>query len=125
MQASIVFCTYKLGYEKIVPAEKLEYNRWSYTDLVEKCLQEFEVWHFVPVSGAHHSQRLMSPGSMSLYLVFIFLLDTERGILYWRGKLWHTLPRNVMHVTKPCDTHGAACFGLISSTLYILQKKLV
>ena len=35
-------------------AEEIECNRWSYTDLDEKCLQKFDVWDSVPVNSAFH-----------------------------------------------------------------------
>ena len=48
-----VFCACECRSEKNVLAEKIECNRWSYTDLDEKCLQKFDVWDFVPAIGAH------------------------------------------------------------------------
>ena len=37
------FCACKHRLMKNVPAEEIECNRWSYTDLDEKCLQKFEL----------------------------------------------------------------------------------
>ena len=54
------FCACKHRSKKNVPEEKIECNRWSYTDLDGKCLQKFEPWHFIPAGGAHRSRRLMS-----------------------------------------------------------------
>lgn len=40
-----IFCAYERRSEKNVHVEKVEYNnRWSYTDMDEKCLQKFDVW---------------------------------------------------------------------------------
>ena len=47
---------------KNVPAEKIESNRCSYTDLGEKCLQKFDGWDSVPASSAHYLCNLMSSG---------------------------------------------------------------
>ena len=41
-----------------MPAENIECNRWSYTDLDEKCRQKFDVWHFVPASGTYRSRQI-------------------------------------------------------------------
>ena len=69
-QASLkVFCACELRSEKNVPAEELECNRWSYTDLDEKNLQKCDVWHSVPASGNHRSCRLMSPAAKGVYNV--------------------------------------------------------
>ena len=65
MQDSLkVFCACECRSEKKVPVEKIVCNRWSYTDLDEKCLQKFDVWDFEPASGAHRSRKLMSPAKM-------------------------------------------------------------
>ena len=62
-QASLkVFCAYERRSDENVPAEEIECNRWSYTDLDEKCQQKFDVWDSVPASGTHGSCRLISSG---------------------------------------------------------------
>jgi len=38
-----VFCAYECRSEENVPAEEIECNRWSYTDLNGMCLQTFDV----------------------------------------------------------------------------------
>ena len=48
-----------------MPAEKIDCNRLSYTDLDEKCLRKFDVWDFVPASDAHRSRKLMSPATLT------------------------------------------------------------
>ena len=53
-QASLkVCCACEHSSETNVPPGKMDCNRLSLIDFEEKCLQKFEVWHFVSVSNAH------------------------------------------------------------------------
>ena len=62
-QASLkLFCACECRSKKNAPAETIECNGWSYTDLDERCPQKFEVRHVVTASGAHRSRRLISSG---------------------------------------------------------------
>ena len=66
-----VLCTCGRRSEKNVPAENGECSRWPHFDLVEKFLQNFEIWHFVPTCGACRLHRLMICG-VPLHFADIF-----------------------------------------------------
>ena len=44
-----------------MPAGKIECDWWSHIDFDEKCMQKFDIWVSVAVSGTHCSCRLISP----------------------------------------------------------------
>ena len=73
IQASLkVFCACKHRSEKNVHAEKIDCSSHEQI-LKESICKNLKVWHFVPVSNAHHSCRLMSSGHMIWKYIYIFM----------------------------------------------------